>query len=230
MSIQPLLALLDAPERQPLQGQVVHHPAGQAGAPAPGQAWFALTGVLGVRAAGAGTGVPMALVGADGWLGHMPGVQVQALLAATVCELVWPPKAHTPVMARWLQLCAARAMALQAQMAHWAACRQRGRLPALAAAWSLHALALAGPEGPIWPAAQLQHALGLTGPDFDRVCRHLTDCSAWQWAGQDLKLGERSQLEAVDGVSQWPPAPMQALASASATWMPSTPADKMPPA
>ncbi|MFY7873135.1 MAG: hypothetical protein ACOVQL_12265, partial [Limnohabitans sp.] len=99
-----------------------------------------------------------------------------------------------------------------------------------AAAWSLHALALAGPEGPIWPAAQLQHALGMARPDFDRVCRHLTDCSAWQWAGQDLKLGERSQLEAVDGVSQWPPAPTQALASASATWMPSTPADKMPPA
>lgn len=209
MPIQPLLALLDARERQPLQGQVMHHPAGQAGAPAPGQAWFALKGVLGVRAAGAGTGVPMALVGADGWLDHMPGVQVQALLAATVCELVWPPQAHTPAMARWLQLCAARA---------------------LAAAWSLHALALAGPEGPIWPAAQLQHALGMARPDFERVCRYLTDCSAWQWAGQDLKLGERSQLEAVDGVSQWPPAPTQALASASATWMPSTPADKMPPA
>lgn len=181
-------------------------------------------------AAGAGTGVPMALLGADGWLDHMPGVQVQALLAATVCELVWPPQAHTPAMARWLQLCAARAMALQAQMAHWADCRQRGPLPALAAAWSLHALALAGPEGPIWPAAQLQHALGLSGPDFDRVCGLMTEVGAWQRTGQDVQWGERSQLQALAGESQWPPAPMQALASASATWMPSTPADKMPPA
>jgi hypothetical protein len=231
MDSRNLLERLETTHRHLLQGQVLHLAVGQPCALAEGRAWFPLSGLLGVRGSLSAAALPMALVGAGSWLACMPGAQLHVLHGMTLCELDWPPSGQTPVMSRWLQLCATRALELQGQMAHWAACYRSGPAHALLAAWCLQAQYLAGGEPLGWSWAQLQFALGWTGDALSRAGAQLADCDALHLKDGTLQVADMARLKAAAGACQLPSSDgLAALASDSATLMPSTPADKMPPA
>ncbi len=198
------------------------------------EAWFPSTALLGLRAGGEGQGLPP-VVGASGWLPpagqHDSPLQVCVLHSGEAyrCDWSWQAPDDPAEAAVWLA-CAGATEALRQQWAQRAfSQRHHDALQGLARWWHDAEHAARAPEPLVWREARLLEWLGWLPSVLSRALRTLREQGALERHGTGWRCADPIKLAAAAGVLQ-SDAATQASASASATLMPSTPADKIPPA
>lgn len=203
------------------------------------EAWFPGTALLGLRAGPDHAGLP-AVVGCTGWV--PPAERLDSPLQVCVlrageayrCDWAWDAPDTTVQAAVWLA-CAGATAALHQQWARRAHSQQHQDLARGLASWWLDC-EQAGPasESLVWSETVLLAWLGCLPSVLSRALHVLREQGALERAAQGWRCADRGRLSALAGDptdrGDLQRAATQASASASATLMPSTPADKIPPA
>lgn len=198
------------------------------------EAWFPTTALLGLYVGAGPQGLPP-LVGCNGWL--PPAEQVDSPLQVCVlrtgeayrCDWSWAGSGSAMEAAVWMA-CAGATEALHQQWARRAfSHRHHDPVQALASWWWDGEQAARSGEPLVWREAHLLEWLGCLPSVLSRALWALREQGALEPQGSGWCCADPVRLAAVAGQAQ-PSLATQASASASATLMPSTPADRIPPA
>lgn len=198
------------------------------------EAWFPSTALLGLRTGVERAGLPP-VVGATGWLppADQPDSPVHVCVLrggeAYRCDWSWLAPQGTTEATVWLA-CAGATEALRQQWARRAySQRHHDAVQSLASWWLDAERAARAPAPLVWRESNLRDWLGWLPSALSRSLWALREQGALECHGVEWRSLDLARLAAAAGVPQ-PDAATQASASASATLMPSTPADKIPPA